>query len=52
MQLLPTFWLSYWVTKDKEEQKNKLYPLVFSGLVLLYTLVSFARAMTLFKVII
>ncbi len=51
MQLLPTFWLSYWVTKDKEEQKKKLYPLVFSGLVLLYTLVSFARAMVLFKII-
>ena len=51
MQLLPTFWLSYWLTKDKEEQKKKLYPLVFAGLVLLFTLVSFARAMALFKVV-
>lgn len=51
LQLLPTFWLSYWLTKDKIEQKKKIYPLIFTGLVLFFTLISFARAMALFKVI-
>lgn len=49
--ILPTFWLSYWSTKSKEEQQDKIYPLVFSGLVLLYSLLSFFRAMFLFRAV-
>ena len=49
VMLLPTFWLTQWTSQDAEEQKRKLYPLVFAGLVLFYTIVSFARALFLFK---
>jgi ATP-binding cassette, subfamily C (CFTR/MRP), member 1 len=50
-QLLPTFWLSIWTTKDQTEQRKKKYPLIFAGVVLLYTILSLVRAGFLLKVI-
>ena len=50
-QLLPTFWLSEWTSKPLAEQQRKIYPVVFISLVLLYSLLTFARALFSFKVI-
>jgi ATP-binding cassette, subfamily C (CFTR/MRP), member 4 len=51
-QIIPSFWLSHWTTQSKDEQRKAVYPLVFAGLVLLYTILSFSRAMFLFRSII
>ena len=36
-QMAPAFWLSEWSYQSKEDQKRKIYPVVFAVVIVLYS---------------
>jgi len=44
-QLGTTYWVSHWTEQDPEEQSKTFYPLMFGGILLLYVVLTFGRAL-------
>lgn len=49
-QMAPAFWLSEWSYQNPEEQKRSLYPIVFAGIIVVYSVLQVTRALVMFQV--
>jgi len=50
-QLLPSLWMTEWLSKDLEEQQDSYYPIVFGILIGVFIILTMLRSLTIFAVV-
>jgi len=50
-QLLPSIWLTEWLSQDLEQQQESKYPIVFTIMVIFFILITMGRSLVIFKIV-